>query len=544
MKQLQIIDPNTFEVANYVETSIWHDGTPITLAKIDGVLYKEFECGIFYKRQIADTIKMSWYKHLMINSDVSDIINSAIDCASPYSIIDGEHGFYNVHSIWLKSDITFKNFNLKSIGTNEMDVSVLCIGNDINPESLIPNPNSPMQSKYADRVYKKYNVGETNIIIENVNINGNREAHTNLGPSAKNGGRQGICIKGKVSRIKVKDCSLQFCATDGLQIYRGLAYKITDDLTFAAADIEIDNVVCEWNRRHGASGDSINMLSVRNSKFNRNGRDINNALVEGNMGSSNSDNELYGNGWDMEGYGVGSNLYDINFISCEFIENVKAGLLIYESATGQEINFVKRSNIFVSICKFDCGLSNPEFTAIDITGAQANLQVGKYLYDNIVFDNCNFNGRILGKSIKNIILRNCQQLFSLSDIHTSRGLLENIESAVIRNTQTSRYLWDGQHFKILSDDIMSKNLDVNFGNLNAGAIYSLDVNFPEAEYGDIVTVTSSTLNEARFKEFALTGLVPFPANKILITLKNNSSNNEIIDPGKLKIFVEKKLIEK
>lgn len=485
---------------------------------------------------------MSWYKHLMINNDVSEIINSAIHSAPPYAIIDGEGGFYNVHSIWLKSNITFKNFNLKSIGTNETDVSVLCIGNDFDYDN---NPNPFLADKYAERVYKQSTtLGETNIKIENVNIDGNRTAHTNLGPYDRNGGKQGICIKGIVSRIKIKDCALQFCATDGLQIYSGLLHDGSNDSIFAATDIEIDNVICEWNRRHGASGDSINKLCVRNSKFHRNGRNIDGALVEGNEGSSNADNELYGNGWDMEGYGVGSNLSDINFINCEFFGNFKAGLLIYEIATGQENGFVERSNMFFSTCRFDSGLENPNFTAVDIIGSQANLQNGIYLFDNIIFDNCNFNGRILGKSIRSLIIRNCQQIYHPSDNMTTRGLFENVKSATVRNTQTKRYLWEGQNFEIVSDDILTKSLDFNFGTMNAGGIYSVDTVFPEAEFGDIVTVTFDKLNEARFKEFLLTGLVPYPGSKVLITLKNNSNQNEAIDPGKLKIFVEKKLIIK
>lgn len=541
MKQIQIIDPTTLETVNYIETNVWHDGTPMTSEKCDNVLYREFECGIFYKRQISGVIRISWYRHLMTSSDVSEIINSAINCAPAHSILDGEHGFFNVHSIWLKSNISFKNFNLKSIGTDETDVSVLCIGNDIDPAS-IQNPSSPLKSKYAKRVFDRHNIGETNIEIENVNIDGNREAHTML--AYKDGGRHGISIKGKVSRIRIKNCSSQFCATDGLQIYSGLAYAINDDALFAATDIQIENLICEWNRRHGASGDSIIMLSVQNSKFNRNGRDINGGLVEGNEGCKNSNQALYGNGWDMEGYGVGSNVHDINFNNCEFIENVKAGLLLYEAATGQEPTFVKRSNIYINSCKFDFGIINSEFTAVDITGSQANLEVGIYLYDHIIFDNCYFIGRFLGKSIKNITLRNCYHVYSPNDTFSTRGLLENVELAVIRNVQTKRYLWSGQNFNLISDDILVKSLEVNFGQVNAGSLQTIDVPFPEAEFGDIVTVTLDTLNEIRFREFTLTGLIAFPGNKVLITIKNNSNTNEIVSLGKLHIFVEKKYTSK
>ncbi|MEY8758342.1 right-handed parallel beta-helix repeat-containing protein [Chryseobacterium tongliaoense] len=539
MEKIQIIDPNTLEVANYIKTNVWHDGTPMTLEKCDDVLYKEIECGVFYQREIAGTVRMAWYKHLMTTIDVSEVINSAIDCASPNSVIDGEGGFYDVHSIWLKSDITFKNFNLKSIGTSESDVSVLCIGNDFYYQN---NPNPFLSDRYAERAYKRSTtVGESNIKIENVTIDGNRKDHTGLGPDKRDGGKQGICIKGKVSEIKIKNCKVTYCATDGLQIYSSLL-RVEDDMVFAATDIEIDGLICDFNRRHGASGDSIERLIVRNSRFNSNGQTIDNS-TEGNQGAL-FNGVLYGNGWDMEGYGVGSNIHDIQFINCRFVKNIKYGLLIYDAATGTEANFKKRSKIFIKNCEFDSGIENPEFTALAITGNQINLSHGVYLYDDIVVDNCNILGRLLLKSIKNIIIRNCHQIYDELDPIIVRGVLQNVESAIIRNTQTQRYLWEGIDFKILSDDILTSSMEVDFGQINAGALQTIDVTFPEAEFGDIVTTTLTTLNEARFKEFTLTGLIPYPANKVLVTIKNNSNHTEIVSPGKLKIFVEKKLIEK
>lgn len=80
--------------------------------------------------------------------------------------------------------------------------------------------------------------------------------------------------------------------------------------------------------------------------------------------------------------------------------------------------------------------------------------------------------------------------------------------------------------------------------LNAGSLQAIPIAFEEAEFGDVVAVTLSTLNDNRYKEFSLNGLVEFPGNKILITIKNNSSNDEVVHPGKLKIFVEKRLIAK
>lgn len=540
MTKIQIKDPNTFEVVNYVKTEIFHDETPMNSEKCDGVMYKEFECGVFYKREYQGPIRIAWYKHLMVDNDVSEVINKAIYLAPPFSIIEGDEQQYNVHSIWLKSNITFRNFNLKSIGTGEIDVSVLCIGNDIDPDTRLPD--SIMASVYAKNVYFRAiaNIIETNIVIENVNIDGNRAAHTNLRQDQKNGGRQGISIKGRVSRIKIRNCALQLCATDGLQIYSGLLNPVADDSVFLANDIEIDGVICEWNRRHGASGDSIKMMTIRNSRFYRNGRDINDATVEGNEGSR-FNGELYGNGFDMEGYGIGTNVQDVHFINCKFVENQKAGLLLYEPGF---VKVQERSNITFDKCHFDCGMAD-EFAAI-VTGYQDFLRCGVYLYNDIVFDNCYFKGKILGKSIRNLIIRNSKQIYKDVQVNSRyRGLLENVEQAVIRNTQTEKYLWDGKNYKIISDDILTKSLSHSFGTINSGSHQTLLVeDILDAEDGDIVTVTLSTLNVYTLNEFTLTGMVHYPGNKVLVTLKNNSDHDETINPGRLSVIVEKKLIVK
>lgn len=540
MTKIQVTDPNTFEVVNYVKTDVFHDGTPMDSEKCDGVMYKEFECGVFYKREYQGPIRIAWYKHLMVDNDVSGVINKAIDLAPPFSIIEGDEQQYNVHSVWLKSNITFRNFILKSIGTGEIDVSVLCIGNDIDPSTRAEG--SIMKSTYAEKVYERAIDGliETNILIENVNIDGNRAAHTNLREDQKNGGRQGICIKGRVSRIKIRNCALQLCATDGLQIYSGLLNPTTDDSVFLAHDIEIDGVICEWNRRHGASGDSINMMTVRNSRFYKNGRDINDANVEGNEGSR-FNGELYGNGYDMEGYGIGTNVHDIHFINCKFVENQKAGLLLYEPGF---VKVQERSNITFDKCHFDCGMAD-EFAAI-VTGYQDFLEKEVYLYNDIVFDNCYIKGKILGKSIRNLIIRNSKQIYDDAQVNTRyRGLLENVEQAVIRNTQTEKYLWDGKNYKIISDDILTKSLLHSFGTINSGNHQTLLVeDILDAEQGDIVTVTLSTLNVYTLNEFTLTGMVHYPGNKVLVTLKNNSNHDETINPGRLSVIVEKKLIIK
>lgn len=554
MTKIQITDPNTFEVVNYVKTDVFHDGTSMDSTKCDGVMYKEFECGTFYKREYQGPIRIAWYKHLMVGEDASDVINMAIDFAPSHSIIEGDEQEYNVHSIWLKSNITFRNFYLKSIGTDQIDVSVLCIGNDIDPDTL--DESLIMASKYARKVYDRADNGqkETNIVIENVNIDGNRAAHTNLSATEKNGGRQGICIKGKVTRIKIKNCALQFCATDGLQIYSGLKNQNTDDSLFAAYDIEIDGLICEWNRRHGASGDSIKMMNIRNSRFYRNGRNINDAILEGEKGSTDESEKLYGNGFDLEGYGIGTNFQDIHFINSKFVENQNAGLLLYEPGN---VIVLERSNIFFDHCQFDAGLDNTpnEYFALKISGLQNNiengvyrynLENGVYLFDNIVFDNCDIKGRILAKSIRNLIIRNCRQTYTdTTETRGNRGVLQNIKQAVIRNTQTERYLWDGKNYKVISDDILAKSLDYSFGTLNSGDRHTLLVDdILDAEHGDIVTVTLTTLNEYRFNEFTLTGMVHYPGNKVFVTLKNNSNHNELVDPGRLSVIVEKKLIVK
>ncbi|UFH33328.1 glycoside hydrolase family 55 protein [Chryseobacterium sp. C-71] len=53
-------DKNTSEVINYNKVSIFEDGTPMTKAKADGIIYLE-ENGEFYKRAYTGSVSIKWF---------------------------------------------------------------------------------------------------------------------------------------------------------------------------------------------------------------------------------------------------------------------------------------------------------------------------------------------------------------------------------------------------------------------------------------------------------------------------------------------------
>ena len=57
---IKFIDINTGEDVNYRETTTWKDGTSMTDAKVDGILYKKIN-NKYYRLEIADKINVKWF---------------------------------------------------------------------------------------------------------------------------------------------------------------------------------------------------------------------------------------------------------------------------------------------------------------------------------------------------------------------------------------------------------------------------------------------------------------------------------------------------
>jgi len=361
------------------------------------------------------TIFLACLCNAKYNNDDTQKIQKMINSSKKGDVINGNNKTYNVTALWLKSGIHFKNFILKSIPTDIPDVSVLNIGNDL--KTNIYNSSKEAQQAF---IVSSSHPGIQNITIDNVKIDGSRFMQKGL--DIRDGGKHGIAIKGFVSNIRITNVQILNCATDGIMIYRGLHTNLIDNAEkFAANNIFLENVSSSNNRRHGGSGDSINTFICKNSSFTDNGK-----TVSENAKSSKGaifNNKLYGNGWDMEGYGLGSSIQNVIFQNTIFVKNIGSGLLFYDTVNPEEPNFIQRKNIKIIDCRIDKGEDNPSGDyALIFTSSIKNKLKSRKLYKDILINNTILDGKLLLRSVENIQLTD----ISFNNLDTYHGLLDSV----------------------------------------------------------------------------------------------------------------------
>lgn len=261
-------------------------------------------------------------------TDDTAAIQAAIDTGA--KVIDGAGLTYAVTALNGRSSLFMANFNLSKIGSavngrNVLDFEALTLAATI-----------------------------TDVVLDNVHINGNRGDETSITyPSAEDGGRSGFRFRGYMDGITMRKCSASFCATDGLIIYasRGAAEAVKN---FVITDCEFDD-----NRRHGISADSLKNVKLDNVKCRRNGLTLNGetTLTNGDYGANRGTTALYGNGMDVETYQANDHSQDVIWLNCEMTGNAKAGLLLLEKATWKDGGFTPWRNLRIIGGKYDKGVS-------------------------------------------------------------------------------------------------------------------------------------------------------------------------------------------
>ena len=261
-------------------------------------------------------------------ADDTHALQAVVDQLLPGAVLDGGGQEYVVTRLLLKSDMTLQNFRFRAKGTATPLDSVLTIdGNALTARD---------------------------IVIRNVHIDGNRAAQTNL-LSEEDGGRDGIRIVGKAERLLLADCSAVNCATDGLKIFSHRSLSRNDaDLNFR--NIYVANCRFLSNRRHGASGDSLENVHFFDCEFSGNGVDLPNARSEGSRGALDN-RVIYGAGIDIEGYGAGSGVNGLYFTQCKAYRNARFAFQFWEPTAASAAGFLPRRNIVFEYCSIDGGLS-------------------------------------------------------------------------------------------------------------------------------------------------------------------------------------------
>ena len=251
------------------------------------------------------------------------LINASAGTGIP---IDGYSQKYFVKTLNIPSNVSLRNFYFETLGGTDDFISPITIGS------------------YNDDTLKE------NISLENIHINGNRTNQDSIGAS-EDGGRHGFRIIGYVKNVLIKDSSAKYCASDGISIYSGIntrpvAFSPDDPLAYS---IRVVNSEFSWNRRHGGSGDSLKTADFINCKFNDNGQDIGGSVADGAFGMN------IANGFDTEGYGIGSQVGNIRFLSCEAVRNKRHGFLFYDPVDSADPDFIQRQYFNLTGCSSDKG---------------------------------------------------------------------------------------------------------------------------------------------------------------------------------------------
>lgn len=359
------------------------DSTDLT--EVDERLTEQLEKTLNYYTELTINIKMFGAHSLeevgFEDFDSTAAIQEVINNATYGSVISGLGKTYLVQSLYLKSGVRLKDFNFISIAGNVHLQSPITIGS--------------------------YNVTDVirDIVIDNVHIDGNRTNQTNL-LAEEDGGRHGFRLIGNMENIIIKNSSANYCGTDGICIYVGAG-------TDAGREYYFDNIIIEncqfnWNRRHGGSGDGIKNMIFSNCEMKFNGRELNGGVTEGDKATLMPVTNLpYGNGFDMEGYGQKSRLYNINFINCVATGNARAGILFYDPTNQMGAGFTQRENITLDNCVIDKGVHpDNNNNALSFVCSTANRDNAIKLYKDIKIINCKLDGRIVFWSVEGIVISN------------------------------------------------------------------------------------------------------------------------------------------
>ena len=305
-------------------------------------------------------------------------IQAAINALSAGGVLDGGSKTYAVTTLNLVSNITIQNFNFITIAGSTDFVAPITIGANGNTSTY------------------------SNIVLTNVHINGNRQNQTNIGGSGggEDGGRSGFRIIGHVTNLLIQNCSANYCATDGIEIYTGTG---TGSAWPRFQNITVRDSQFNWNRRHGGSGESMLFAQFENCQFNNNGQDLNTTdpLNSGNRGARNSGG-LYGNGFDNETYGVGYQSQNVQWLKIVANQNAGSGIIYFDNCVATTSGYVPNSEIIFSECNLDYGTvpSQSSYYALQLTPPAADQAIGPY-FIQVIISNCRLSGTLLLTEVQN-----------------------------------------------------------------------------------------------------------------------------------------------
>lgn len=252
-------------------------------------------------------------------------------------------------------------------------------------------------------------VPKSNLMFFNVVIDGNRLGQTNVdsgepdplgGIGSEDGGRHGFRILGHVNNLYIWNCEASNCATDGIGFFSNV-------VAFPAfTNIYVARSTFNGNRRHGGAIDSTFEVKFIDCIFRSNGRDLNTTspLGDGARGSRQL-GSLYGNGFDAESYGLGTQCTNLTFENCVMTANSRSGLLILPNGDGiSNPAYRLYTNIKVIGGQFDEGFENYDGKA-SICVVALNVTSSQRAVDTLDIVGAALNMGLLVKNVRDAHIR-------------------------------------------------------------------------------------------------------------------------------------------
>ena len=299
-------------------------------------------------------------------TDDTASIQAAINSLAAHGIIDGRGKEYLVTSLFVKSYMKMQNFKLKTKPGSVDFVAPITIDGVTAPK--------------------------VDITFFDVHINGDRAQQTNIVSPSEDGGRHGFRGLGRVSRLRLLNCSANYCAGDGISLFSADSKPSTDAYDgLCFQDTHIEGCTFDWNRRNGMSFDSINGIKIIGCNARHNGQNVGSSLGTGTW-----------SGFNFEGYGVGTAIHEVEIIGGDFTNN-RSKCLFVDFLDATLPGFLPRKNIRISNCRFSTTDSTFD-GALSIHGPGARPDLGLYIYENVQITGCRFDNWLELRGIKNLLV--------------------------------------------------------------------------------------------------------------------------------------------
>lgn len=370
-----IKDKFTGETISYNKVINFADGSPMDDSKCDGVIYRKLGSE-YFKRNFTGAISVTWFgakgdgitdDTLAIQKafDITSILKTTVNIPDGIFMIKAHVDEYSGNYLINEGGVRLKNNT-----------------------SLVMDKGCFLKAIPNDK--RQYNILRTyeasNVSISGGNILGDRNDHTDTGGEWG----YGLAITGS-QNINIRDVNITNCWGDGINLQ--VSYNNINN-----EYINIENVLCDNNRRQGMSIEYGRYIKVINSSF------------------TNTKGTAPQCGIDIEPWGEVAECQDITINGCYFNNNFAAGVAV---------NFPTLRNINIVNCKFEC--DNNTFTNTHI------YQTYSGEFNQMVVSGCTFDGRanydilqnagdstLIGNTFKGVVRTD-----SLAAFHARKSIIES-----------------------------------------------------------------------------------------------------------------------